>query len=369
MKKICFIAQFPPPVHGLSKAVDTLFNSELNFKINPNGKYIFEKVNITNNRNFLSNLHYIKKSDADLFYFTISQSRYGNLRDLIILKALTKKNKKCLIHLHGGKHYRELVDQRMPSWQRKANYKEISKLCGVIVLSKSLKTVFEGLIDENKIHIVGNCVDDTYLLSEDEIKLKIEALHDKRIIHILWLSNFIQSKGYKEVLKLAKLESKRITRGEEQRFCFDFAGAFFDKKEKKFFTEYVKENHLEKIITFHGICVGDKKKELLKMCDIFALPTRYPLEGQPISILEAMGSGMYIITTNHAGIPDIVTETNGIVIYGQVDSEKIYKQMLKITNEDIINTENINRNFICDNYIEKNYISNMDDVFGELLTQ
>ena len=29
MKKICFIAQFPPLMHGLSKAVETLYNSNL----------------------------------------------------------------------------------------------------------------------------------------------------------------------------------------------------------------------------------------------------------------------------------------------------------------------------------------------------
>ena len=29
MKKICFIAQFPPPMHGLSKAVETLYNLSL----------------------------------------------------------------------------------------------------------------------------------------------------------------------------------------------------------------------------------------------------------------------------------------------------------------------------------------------------
>jgi len=52
-KKICFIAQFPPPMHGLSKAVDTLYNSELNSAVNPDGEFEFEKVDITNNKNFL----------------------------------------------------------------------------------------------------------------------------------------------------------------------------------------------------------------------------------------------------------------------------------------------------------------------------
>ena len=49
-KRICFIAQFPPPMHGLSKAVDTLYRSELN------KEYDFEKVNITDNKNFIINM-------------------------------------------------------------------------------------------------------------------------------------------------------------------------------------------------------------------------------------------------------------------------------------------------------------------------
>ena len=60
-KKICFIAQFPPPIHGLSKAVDTLYNSELK------EEFEFEKVDITNNKKFIKNLIKIFKSKADLF--------------------------------------------------------------------------------------------------------------------------------------------------------------------------------------------------------------------------------------------------------------------------------------------------------------
>ena len=56
MKKICFIAQFPPPMHGLSKAVETLYNSNLNFEIDSQGEFEFEKVDITNNKNFIKNL-------------------------------------------------------------------------------------------------------------------------------------------------------------------------------------------------------------------------------------------------------------------------------------------------------------------------
>lgn len=95
-KIICFVAQFPPPIHGLSKAVDTLFRSYLN------DYYIFDKISITKNISFIKNIFLIKKSKADMFYFTISQSKLGNIRDLIFLKVILSRKKKCLIHLHGG---------------------------------------------------------------------------------------------------------------------------------------------------------------------------------------------------------------------------------------------------------------------------
>lgn len=94
-KEICFIAQFPPPMHGLSKAVETLYNSELNVALNPDGEFEFEKVDITNNKDFIKNLLKISKSKADLFYFTISQTKGGNLRDLVIFKLLELLSVNC----------------------------------------------------------------------------------------------------------------------------------------------------------------------------------------------------------------------------------------------------------------------------------
>jgi len=35
------------------------------------------------------------------------------------------------------------------------------------------------------------------------------------------------------------------------------------------------------------------------------LPTTYPMEGQPLSILEAMAARLAVLTTRHAAIPEI----------------------------------------------------------------
>ena len=359
-KKICFIAQFPPPIHGLSKAVDTLYNSDLA------EKFEFEKVDITNNKKFLSNIIKIWKSKADLFYFTISQTKGGNLRDLIILKLLEKQGKKCLVHLHGG-YYRQLIDKDLPKWQSRLNYRAVSKLAGVIVLGPSLRYIFQGMLTDERIYTVPNCVDDEYLMSDQEFENKIATIKDRDIKHVLYLSNFIKSKGYPEVLKMAKYEKERVERGGKRKFHFDFAGKFFDKSEETFFWNYVKDNHIDEYITFHGIVSGDKKRELLKKCDIFVLLTRYPKEGQPISILEAMGNGMVIVTTDYAGISDQVQDkvTGCVVSKDRIDVKEIYNYILEINNYSTIDRNGVN--IVNNQFSQSKYISNMEKQFLKLL--
>ena len=65
MKKICFIAQFPPPIHGLSKAVETLYTSALQ------SKYLFQQINLTNNKEILKTLWKIVTNTSDLYYLCL----------------------------------------------------------------------------------------------------------------------------------------------------------------------------------------------------------------------------------------------------------------------------------------------------------
>ena len=355
-KKICFIAQFPPPMHGLSKAVETLYNSRLS------QEFDFEKINITNNKLFLKNLNLIRKSKADLFYFTISQTKGGNFRDLLIFKLLRRQRKKCLIHLHGG-YYRQLVDNNMGAWQRKANYRAISKLDGAIVLGESLKPIFKGMIPDDKIYVVPNCVDDQYLMSDDEFNEKVRTLENRKIRHVLYLSNFIRSKGYPEVLEMAKLEKERVEAGGERKLYFDFAGRFFEKHEEDYFNGYIKDNKLEEYVKYHGVVGGDKKRKLLKESDVFVLLTRYPNEGQPISILEAMGNGMVIVTTDHAGISDIVEDgVNGFCFSkSQYSSKLAYAKILKSSYREL---EINGRVKVMKKYTQRDYIDTFERIFG-----
>ena len=360
MVTITFIAQFPPPMHGLSKAVETLYNSHLK------DKYAFRKVNITDNKSILKNIWKILISHDELYYFTISQTKGGNWRDLLILKLIALKNKKCLIHLHGG-YYRQLVEHDCGKFQRKINYALIKHLNGCIVLGNMLRSIFEGMISDSKIYTVPNCVDNEFLLPDTLLEDKSHDIENNKTLHILYLSNFIESKGFKNVLNLALLAKER----KQSDLHFHFAGKFFKEDDEVYTRNFVQNHQLDEYVTFHGIVTGDSKRKLLQQSHIFILLTRYPNEGQPISILEAMGNSMGIITTNHAGIPDIVNDgVNGLVVdKNRINEDDVYDyiQYLNYNRNILKKIGKTNYNTIITQYTESQYISNLDKVFQTIL--
>lgn len=351
MKKICFISQFPPPVHGLSVAVKTLYENI------DKDKFSAEKVNITKNSNFLFNIFKIITNKADLYYFTISQSSFGNLRDLAILFLLRKK--RFVIHLHGG-GFSALLSELSP-FRCKINRKFINNASGVIVLSDALKFNFDRLISEDKIFTVKNGIDG--LFSYDNLDDKLNEIKNKEIIDVLYLGNFIESKGYKRILEIALLEKRRILNENPQRFIFHFAGMFYKNADKKAFFKFIEDNDLSDVVMFHGTVFGDEKKTLLNKCDVFMLLTRYEKEGQPISIIEAMSCSLTVISTDFRGIPELVKPGENGLLVTDASNEEIYEMLLNLTTEQLIKYST-NNFYKSKNYTKKSYVEEMEKVFS-----
>ncbi|MCO5327222.1 MAG: glycosyltransferase family 4 protein [Solirubrobacterales bacterium] len=61
--------------------------------------------------------------------------------------------------------------------------------------------------------------------------------------------------------------------------------------------------------------MGEGKLELYRWADVLALPSRYPPEGQPLVLLEAMSAGLAIIGSDHSGIPHTVIDgEHGLIV-------------------------------------------------------
>ena len=80
---------------------------------------------------------------------------------------------------------------------------------------------------------------------------------------------------------------------------------------------------------------------------------------------------MFIITTDHAGIPDIVEDgVNGIVIdVSKIDMQKVYQKLLNMTQEMFLRIEKENREKVYRHYTQCYYIQNMEKTMQEILTE
>lgn len=358
MTTISLVSHFPPPLHGLSIAIETLYSSKLN------KKFKFSKINICKIRYLpkaLFSLWFIK---SKYVYFTPSQSVMGNLRDLLILKILLIRRKRIIIHIHGG-GFRELIDTKCPQWQKRINYNLLKQADKAIVLGKSFERMFEGIISRKNVVILPNCIEDFYLLKTPEEKFS--AIKKTGSIHLLFLSNLLYLKGYRVVLEVALL-SKR----QNKNFQFHFAGKFFEQKEKEFFFNFIEKNHLKDYVFYHGIVKGQKKKDLLRQCPIFILPTFHPTEGQPISILEAMGNACTVITTNHLGILEILPEKGRYICdKDNINSSDIVDFLISCdrNRQLLLESCQINYRYAINHFSQEKYIDNFDKLFSKLCHQ
>lgn len=94
-----------------------------------------------------------------------------------------------------------------------------------------------------------------------------------------------------------------------------------NKNEEKLLAT-IKDYGLDEFVHFEGFVSGEKKIDLLNWANVFVLPSFN--EGLPITILEEMNYKMPIISTPVGGIPEVVDETNGVLVEPG-NSEQIYK--------------------------------------------
>lgn len=237
-------------------------------------------------------------------YFTVAESVAGNLKDLLIYMCLLGRLDSTYIHLHGGAGMRIILSDRHP-WLRRINGIFLKRLAGVVVLGDRLASIYDNLVPADRLHIVKNFAPADTFVGMSRLREKLAC---SQSIRILYLSNLLPGKGYDDLFAAIKLLPSDILQALE----IDFAGGFETESDYNSFLEAIKGVPQVK---YHGTVQGEFKNRLLMQAHIFCLPTYYPYEGQPISILEAYASGCAVLTTDHSGIYDIFTPgVNGLAV-------------------------------------------------------
>jgi len=296
MKKVLIIGPFPNPISGVSianKVVEEILNADLNFtveKINTSYPIFDEQIGEFSIQKFFFylriNSSFFKVLKNNIIYITPGQTFFGVLKYALFIVAASALRKELIIHVHGnylGKEY-----QSLKGFKRVLFYFLVSRFTKGIVLSNSLKHNLTPFLEDKNIFSLPNFAQD-YLYKEDKKFVKDE-------LRIFYLSNLMKEKGIFCLLNALKnLEKNNII------YKAKIAGNIDQKYSKEILNLFTELKNTEYI----GIVNGDDKKNLLEWGNVFVLPTFYKMEGQPISILEAMATTNLVVTTNHAGISDV----------------------------------------------------------------
>lgn len=308
--RILFIGTLPEPVTGQSIACRVLLEglrSEHDVEVVDLSKKDFRQGLSSTTRvvEVARILRHVwrTRNTADVTYLTVSQSLAGNLKDLCIYMLCYRQLDRLVIHLHGGEGMRRLMRDR--PLLRRINAHVLRRLGAIVVLGQSQARLYRGIVPDGRLHIVPNCAEDSYFTTPKRIE---ENFLEVTPLRVLFLSNLLPGKGHDELVQ-AYLALDERTRASVQ---IDVAGGFESDRQKEAFLRSVAGVDG---IRYHGTVAGERKRSLLDRAHVLCLPTYYPYEGQPISILEAYASGCAVITTNHSGIRDVFRpEVNGFEV-------------------------------------------------------
>lgn len=307
---ILFIGPLPEPVTGQSLAcrvlLDELSNRHQIALVDLSKKEFVQGISSAARvKEVLGMLRGIwqRRRGADAIYLTVSQSLAGNAKDLVIYALCYRKLHRMVVHLHGGAGMRDIMHGSRGL--RALNRFFLKQVGGAIVLGDSHREVYRGIVPDERIHIVPNFAEDSLFTTIERIDAKF---HRPDTLRVLFLSNLLPGKGHEELVDaFMSLDERSRT-----SMRVDLAGGFESEHQKAQFLARVAGDDR---VRYHGVVAGERKRALLDQAHVFCLPTYYPYEGQPISLLEAFASGCAVITTDHSGIPDVFRDgVNGLQV-------------------------------------------------------
>lgn len=304
--KILFVGQFPPPIHGVSVINRWIIKSETLRE-----RFEFDVLNIATAKEIRdigqASLSKYLKSAARYFqllikllfrrpeamYITISPVAGPFFKDSIFVLIAQLFGIPRILHLHGKGVANYL--QQNPRYLGYYNF--VFKNSIVVHLSKSLLRDLAPLTSYKSLEVLNNGIPDR---------------HGSRIStqthHILYISNLIETKG-----GLDLLQAYNLVKPEYPDVRLSFVGDWGETKFQSAFMAFLRDHNLSDQVQLPGTLQGLEKHRMLASADIFVMPTFYPNECFPLTILEAMSHGLPVISTFEGAIPDIID--NGITGY------------------------------------------------------
>jgi len=235
-----------------------------------------------------------------------------------VLNACRKANIPLVVHFHGFDAYR---DDALNHYAQQ--YKELFQFASkIVVVSKDMKAQLIRLgCPEEKLKQITYGID-TKVFSkptEDEFRKNFIAC-----------GRFVAKKS---PLNTIRAFAKVCEKYPSAELTFIGDGELFDDA-----VALAKELNLEENIHFKGVLSQSEVASELQKHAIFVQHSvrtdQNDSEGTPLSILEAAATGLAIVATNHAGIPDVIEDGVSGFLVEEGDVDAMVDRMIELLEDE-----------------------------------
>jgi L-malate glycosyltransferase len=168
-------------------------------------------------------------------------------------------------------------------------------------VSQHLREAIRSYRIDGPFEVVPNVVDTSLFFAPDEGRQN--GTPERRLLFVGNLEPS-QHKGFPTLLRaLADLGDRR------RDWLLDVVG---DGPERTSYEKSVMELGLGEHVTFHGSRPKPDIAQMMRTADLFVLPSRF--DNLPCVIVEALASGLPVVSTTVGGIPELVNEQSGLLV-------------------------------------------------------
>jgi len=247
------------------------------------------------------------KTRPKVIYIGLPKTFSSFLRNAVIILVSRLGGTRVIGDLAGQSFY--FLEKNI--WQRKIGLFLLRKVTVIKVLGESIREMLREKYSLSNTLVIDNGVE----IPDDRPPLRARSL-DRSQIEVLHVGVLNQTKGIKPILLSVP---ELVSRFPGIRFTF--IGVWGDRRLESWARQYIEDAGIAQHISLVGLVTGPAKWDYFTRADIYLHPST--LDGQPLSILEAMGMGIPVIASRTGAIPDTVSHGRNGLLLDAVDSQNI----------------------------------------------
>jgi glycosyltransferase involved in cell wall biosynthesis len=254
----------------------------------------------------------------DSIYTIINQNKTGFVRDSCIVLVSKLFGRRVILHFRGS-NFEAFYKTQSHFFKTYIRF-ILNRADKIILQAEWVKEKFAQFVPRPRLCVIYNAVP----TAQFEGLLQTRSAHNGEV-KVLFLNHLSVAKGFVDLLEAAKTAVRENSNihfliagdviNEEKNILFGEDGKKMEFMDIHSLVEGVKKDKsLDGRIQFLGEVLEDQSKmDLYRTSDMFVLPSYS--EGCPLSVLEAMASGLPVVVTPVGALVEIIKDKhNGFIV-------------------------------------------------------